>query len=102
MATDQQGNGTLYQYLWPCCGGGDTDFFQVNGIGRTYGLLQASDGEPTPDPQWPYKGGANFAVNPVNGQDIVISSAIGRIFATTNEGVNWFDIGDPAVFGNPG
>ena len=21
VATDQQGNGTLYQYWWPCCGG---------------------------------------------------------------------------------
>ena len=46
--------------------------------------------------------GSNFAVNPVNGQDIVISSAVGRIFTTTNEGVNWFDVGDPAVFGSPG
>ena len=64
VATDQQGNGTLYQYWWPCCGGGDTDFFQVNGVGRTYGLLQASGGQPTPDPQWPFGGGANFAVDP--------------------------------------
>ena len=94
--------GTLYQYFWPCCGGDDTDFFQVNGVGRTSGLLQASGGQPTPDPQWPFTGGANFAVDPVNGQDVVISSAVGRIFATTNEGVTWFDIGDPAVFGSPG
>ena len=69
---------------------------------ETFGLLQASGGHPTPDPQWPFMGGANFAVNPVNGQDIVISSAVGRIFTTTNEGVNWFDVGDPAVFGSPG
>ena len=48
------------------------------------------------------RGGANFAVNPVNGNDVVISSNVGRIFATTNQGVNWFDIGDPAVFGSPG
>jgi len=102
VATNQQGNGTAYQYFWPCCGGGDTNFFQVNGVGRTFGLLQASNGDPTPDPQWPFTGGANFTVDPVNGQDIVISSAVGRIFATTNEGVTWFDIGDPAVFNNPG
>ena len=57
---------------------------------------------PTPDPQWPFLGGANFAVNPVNGNDVVISSSAGRIFATTNQGVTWFDIGDPAVFGSPG
>ena len=102
VATDQQGTGTHYQYFWPCCGGGNTDFFQVNGVGRTSGLLQASGGQPTPDPQWPFAGGANFAVNPVNGQDVVISSAVGRIFATTNQGVTWFDIGDPAVFSSPG
>ena len=29
---------------------------------------------------------ANFAVNPVNGNDVVISSAVGRIFSTTNAG----------------
>ena len=32
----------------------------------------------------------------------MISSAVGRIFSTTNQGVNWFDIGDPGVFNNPG
>ena len=40
VATDQQGNGTVYQYFWPCCGGNDTDFFQVNGVGApTWGFL---------------------------------------------------------------
>ena len=102
VATDQQGTGTLYQYFWPCCGGGDTDFFQVDGTGRTSGLLQASGGQPTPDPQWPFTGGANFAVDPVNGQDIVISSATGNIFTTTNQGVTWFDVGEPSVFNSPG
>ena len=102
VATDPQGNGTLYQYWWPCCGGADTDFFQVNGVGETYGLLQQSLGDPTPDPQWPFLGGANFAVNPVNGQDILISSATGNIFTTTNEGVTWFDVGEPTVFNSPG
>ena len=101
VATDQQGTGTLYQYFWPCCGGGDTDFFQVDGTGRTSGLLQASGGQPTPDPQWPFTGGANFAVDPVNGQDVVISSATGNIFTTTNQGVTWFDVGEPSVFNNP-
>ena len=41
---------------------------------------------------------ANFAVDPVNGSDIVISSNTGNIFSTTNGGETWFDIGDPAVF----
>ena len=101
VATNQQGTGDQYQYFWPCCGGGFTDFFQVNGIGRTSGLLQASGGLPTPDPQWPFTGGANFAVNSVNGQDILISSSTGRIFSTTNQGVTWFEIGDPEVFNSP-
>ena len=41
---------------------------------------------PTPDPQWPLTGGANFAVNPVNSSDVVISSSAGRIFSTTDQG----------------
>ncbi len=32
----------------------------------------------------------------------MISSSNGRIFSTSNQGVSWFDIGDPAVFGTPG
>ena len=103
MATDQQGVGTALPVLVALAAAATyTDFFQVNGTGRTFGLLQASSGLPTPDPQWPFAAGANFAVNPVNGQDVVISSSVGRIFSTTNEGVTWFDIGDPAVFGSPG
>jgi len=117
VGTDQQGLGTAYQYFWPCCGGNYTDFFQYIGpglsgaglslgagngyVGRTFGLLQASGGIPTPDPQWPYTGGANFAVDPVNSANVVISSAVGRIFATQNNGVTWFDVGDPGVFGSP-
>ena len=71
VGTDQQGVGSAYQYFWPCCGAGssNTDFFQFIGpgvsgagmpsyLGRTFGLLQASAGFPTPDPQWPLTGGA--------------------------------------------
>jgi subtilisin-like proprotein convertase family protein len=111
VATDQQGSGIAYQYFWPCCGGGFTDFFQYMGpglsgtgdyVGRTFGLLQQSGGLPTPDPQWPFTGGANIAVNPVNSSDVVISSSVGRVFSTQNGGVTWFDIGEPAVFNTPG
>jgi len=120
VGTDQQGLGSAYQYFWPCCGGAYTDFFQYIGpglsgvglslagqagagyVGRTFGLLQQSNGLPTPDPQWPYTGGANFAVDPVNSANVVISSSVGRIFVTQNSGVTWFDVGDPAVFNNPG
>ena len=120
VGTDQQGLGSAYQFFWPCCGGNDTDFFQYIGpglsgtglgaagslsggyTGRTSGLLQASNNLPTPDPQWPLVAGANFAVNPVNSADVVISSSVGRIFVTQNSGVTWFDVGDPPVFGSPG
>ncbi len=120
VATDQQGLGSAYQYFMPCCGGNDTDFFQYIGpglsgaglanageagdgyVGRTFGLFQASDGLPTPDPQWPYGQGTDFAVNPVDSAEVVISSNVGRIFDTTNAGVTWFDVGDPGDFGNPG
>jgi subtilisin-like proprotein convertase family protein len=112
VAVDQQGNqglgnnglgiGTLDQYWFPGSGGADTNFFQVNGIGRTFGLLQQSNGLPTPDPQWPLAGITNFAVNPVNGAEMVISSSTGNIFSTTNDGVTWFDIGQPSIFGPPG
>ena len=107
VATNQQGTGTFYQYWWPCCynyAGEDdyTDFFEVNGVGETTGLIQASNGGITPDPQWPFKGAGTFAVNPVNGNDIIISSATGNIFSTINQGTNWFDIGQPGVFNNPG
>ena len=113
VATNPQGDGSGYQYWWGCCGGQNTNFFQyiqpgnsgqVNGsyVGRTSGLLQASNGLPTPDPQWPFGGGANFAVNQANGNDVVITSGVGRIFTTSDGGVTWFDVGDPAVFGSPG
>ena len=110
VATDQQGTGTAYQFFWPSSGGQDTNFFQFipkgesgsgDYVGRTFGLLQASNGQPTPDPQWPFEAGANFAINPVNSSDVVISSSVGRIFVTQDSGVTWFDVGDPAIFGSP-
>jgi subtilisin-like proprotein convertase family protein len=93
---------TLYRYNWPCCGGGGTNFFQVNGVGRTTGLLQTAQPGQTPDPQWPYLGGANFAVNPINGDQIVISApgnfnGTGRVFRTLDKGLNWFPIGEPSA-----
>jgi len=102
VAVDQQGLGTLDQYWFPGTGGDYTSFFQVNGTGRTFGLLQQSNGLPTPDPQWPLSGIANLAVNPVDGNEMVISSSTGNVFATSNGGVTWFDIGQPAVFDSPG
>ena len=102
VATDQTGSGTVYRFNWPCCGGGGTDFFQVqvNGagpfVGRTFGLIQTSGTGNTPDPQWPFVGGVNFKVNPINGNDVVISSAAGRLFRTQNQGVLWSVIANPS------
>ena len=83
IATDQTGSGTVYEYAWPCCGAGPTpyDFFRVQQPGgsfqgRTFGLLQPGD---TPIPpgngQWPFAGGSNFAVNPIDNTAVVMSSA---------------------------
>ncbi|MFM8274632.1 MAG: beta strand repeat-containing protein, partial [Gemmata sp.] len=37
-----------------------------------------------------------FTVNPIDGKSIVISSSAGRVFRTTDGGLNWFPIGNPA------
>jgi subtilisin-like proprotein convertase family protein len=97
VATDQTGAGTLYQYMWPCCGGNKTDFFQVNNVGRTFGLIQQSQPGLVPDPQWPFTGVGNFAVNPIDGDQAIISSFAGRIFSTADQGRTWNVIGDPAA-----
>jgi len=106
VAVDQQGVGTVDQYWFPGLPHDSTsytDFFQVDGTGRTFGLLQAAGGWPTPDPtNWPTGGVANFAVDPVNGSDMAISSHTGAVFATLNGGETWFEIGGPTVFGSPG
>ena len=98
-AVDQQGDGTVYQFFSPGQGGEDTNFVLVNGIGRTFNLLQASNGLPTPDPQWGFTSYASIVVDPVNGQDLMLSSSTGNIFASSNQGKTWFDVGTPATFG---
>ena len=104
VATNQQGDGTRYQAFVPGSMPTNlgTTFFRVDHVGRTFGLFQQSGGSNTPDPQWGGGVGATFAVNPVNGDQIIISSNTGRIFATENRGATWFEIGAPSVFGNPG
>ena len=104
VQTDQQGLGTVYSYVYPSSAANSTDFFQVNGVGRTFGLLQDSQTGLVPDPQWPYFSGPSsattptpgtFTVNPLNGDSIVISSAVGRIFSTENQGRFWSVIANP-------
>jgi hypothetical protein len=98
VETDQTGAGTVFHYKWPCCGGNDTDFFQVNNVGHTVGLLQAPN-----DPQWPQTGGPRFAVNPINPDQVVIVSMAGRVFRTGGlpGGYTWFVIGEPQATGGP-
>ncbi len=109
IATDQTGSGTVYTYRWPCCGGGGvtgsggTDFFEVNStstggyVSRTNGLIIQNNPGSTPDPEWPFVGGFNFAVNPSNGDDILISSGSGNLFRTGDQGNDWVVIGGPAT-----
>jgi subtilisin-like proprotein convertase family protein len=98
VATDQAGSGTVYDFVRPEFQL-TSNFFQVTfagsprtnegATGRTFGLLTTN-----PDPQW--NGiGDYFAVNPVSGKEIVVSSNVGRVFRTQDQGVTWFDIGDP-------
>ena len=93
VATDQTGSGTVYHYRWPCCGGNFTDFFTVDGVGRTFGLVQSTN-----DPQWPFTGGFTFEVNPINGDQILIGGATGNLYSTENQGRTWFKIADRSVF----
>ena len=97
VATDSTGSGAVYQYQNPLLSNVGTNFFQVDGIGRTTGLFATSTGtNTTHDPQWPDLGtsgngniGSNFAVDPIDGNQIVMSSQAGRIYATENQGESW-------------
>jgi len=97
-------NAILYQFVWPDqgYGGNKTDFFQVSTggafVSRTSGLVQGAN-----DTQWSvgglnYPNGltfGNFTVNPLVGDQVIISSNQGRIFSTTNAGQFWLSIGEP-------
>jgi subtilisin-like proprotein convertase family protein len=105
VATDQTGGGTLYQYNSPCCGGFNTSFFQVNGIGRTNGLILPGDNPDLNQGEWSDNSppNANFALNPIDPKALVVSSNAnpsGRIFRTTDQGQNWFVIGQPGNLDN--
>ena len=119
VGMDETGSGTAYQYFWPCCGGFDTNFFQYIGPGLSgTGLVGSGDRRrrlhqpyvrpdsvcrrlPDARPAVALWRRRNFAVNPVDGSEVVMSSSVGRVFATDNGGVTWFDIGDPGDFGTP-
>jgi subtilisin-like proprotein convertase family protein len=111
VATDPTGSGKVYQYILPStladeihdlkASQGVTDFFQVNGVSQTFGLVLQANGGDIPDPQWPFNTGSNFTVNPINGQQILISSQTGTIFRTENGGNSWAIIGAQGDLDNP-
>jgi subtilisin-like proprotein convertase family protein len=93
---------TVYRYLWPYQGAlpNPSDFFATGSdaggyISHTFGLIQTSNGGIVPDTQWPYLTGFDFAVNPIDGDQIDMVSNAGRVFATSNRGTTWLVIGDP-------
>jgi subtilisin-like proprotein convertase family protein len=109
VATDQTdtkfdgtAGSTVYRYLWPYQGAlpSPTDFLATatdsgGYISHTFGLIQNSGGGLVTDSQWPYLTGFNFAVNPIDGDQIVMVSNVGRVFATSNRGTTWLVTGDP-------
>lgn len=118
VATDQTGSGTAYQFRFPCCGSIDneaTNFFNIilpvnveiarTGTAGSASLIQANDDPAKSQGQWHYVEGFRFAVNPVNtnpgqvdqAQGLVVSSRVGRVFRSTDNGRNWFVIAEPNV-----
>ena len=120
IATDPTGATTsVYEYDVPILGGNLTDFFRVNQFGQTTGLVANVNQEFPADG---YRGDAhqggvvvnpvanapivngqisvgNFAVNPLNGNQILIASATGNLYETTNQGIQFLPIGSPSDFG---
>jgi hypothetical protein len=115
VAVDQTGTGRVYRYKYPFSvdatvsdpQGVPTNFFQIQdpgqeSLGRPNGLLQGDvptvgAGQWKPQPALnPYTNlgikEPDFAVNPINPSSIIMASTAGRIFQTTNGGVNWFQI----------
>ncbi len=96
----------LSSWAWPFAGlNTQTNFFQVgqnynNAVGRTFGLFQTNQGPSWPDPQWARMDGSKYAVNPINGRQMLIGSTTGRVFATTNAGNFWLPVAEPGAVGN--
>jgi subtilisin-like proprotein convertase family protein len=125
IATDQTGTGSAYSFQWPASGLFSflafTNFFVVNPNGTGYvartgtggtSLVQANNPGPVPDPQWPAIAAqatspnvaiipdvvqSALAVNPINGNQIVIGSAAGRLFRSRDQGRTWGVIANPTA-----
>jgi len=129
IATDPTGGSTIanptgvgpstYEYDVPSLGGNVSDFFRVNGVGRTTGLdanfradypfgnfrFSATTGNDAAISTGPANSlipEGNFVVNPLNGSQILISSVPGTLYESTTKGVQFSPIGFASDFGNPG
>jgi len=105
---------SVYEFDVPGLGGNVTDFFRVNQVGQTTGLVTNAVGADFPFDNFQASGtggndapGAtdngqiplgNFAVNPLDGSQILIGSATGRLYETVNKGVQFLPIGQPGDF----
>ena len=109
IATDATGTGNTYEFDVPILGGNLTDFFRVNNYGQTTGLASGfpqqnvrTDGTTGSDLAGAVANGqiplGNFAVNSLNGSQILIGSATGNLYETTNGGLQWLPIGTSANF----
>lgn len=74
-----------------------TDTVRVNTVGKTFRLYQTANPGNTPDAQWQFRQGYNLTVNPLSGDQMLISSQAGRVFATTDRGNLWSEIGNPGA-----
>ena len=102
VATDQTGSGTVYRFLAPADGfPSPSAFFQINGTDYVNGLdSMAGD----PQTEWGYGPVGEgpdlvvglFQVNPINGNQIIISSSQGTVYRTEDQGLDWFPLGTPS------
>ena len=94
-STNPGGSPSLYEFDIPLLGGDTTNFFRVQNNGSTTGLTNQYAVE-FPGTGGQYNGViqlGNFAVNPINGSQILVSSNLGNVYETTNKGVQWLMIG---------
>ena len=120
---------STYEFDIPILGGNLTDFFRVNQFGQTTGLannvnqefpqdgysgdahaggvevnpVTATNGNVTTGIAGAIVNGqipeGDFEVNPLNGDQILIASATGNLYETTNQGILWTLIGNANDFG---
>ena len=116
VAVDPTGSGSSYQYRQPAALGMDdpvNDFFRyydpssdptgsgISRIGQSGQLVRGNGADVPFDNvgQWPIRNYniGRFAVNTIDPNAVVLGSNEGRVYRTTDAGLNWFLIGDNTV-----